>query len=67
MCAGPAGDVKEFGFREITNQQREPDAEQVPLQPVPVPPPEQLADPRLAVTICVSGMVSSAEVGRPLM
>ncbi len=33
------------------------------LQPVPMPPPELMADPRLAVTVCVSGMVSAAEVG----
>ena len=54
--------MKEFGFREITNQRKAPDAEEIPLQPVPVPPPEHMADPRLAVTVCVSGMVSSAEV-----
>lgn len=54
--------MKEFGFREITNQRKAPDVEKIPLQPVPVPPPEHMADPRLAVTVCVSGMVSSAEV-----
>ncbi len=56
------GDVKEFGFREVTNQRKDKDTEEVPLQPVPVPPPEQMANPSLTVTICVSGMVSSAEV-----
>ena len=57
-----AGDVKEFGFREITNQKKDPNADDVALQPVPVPPPEHMADPRLAVTVCVCGMVSAAEV-----
>ena len=56
------GDVKEFGFREITNEKKVPEAEEPPLQPVPVPPPERMADPSIAVTVCVSGMVSSAEV-----
>ncbi|CAL5224218.1 g6865 [Coccomyxa viridis] len=55
------GDVKEFGFREVTNQRKDTGAEELPLQPVPVPPPEHMADPSLTVTICVSGMVSSAE------
>lgn len=66
LSAGAAsGDVKEFGFREITNQRKAPDTEELALQPVPVPPPEHMADPRLAVTVCVSGMVSSAEVPSP--
>ncbi|CAK0785406.1 hypothetical protein CVIRNUC_008615 [Coccomyxa viridis] len=55
------GDVKEFGFREISNQKKTPDEDDVALQPVPMPPPELMADPRLAVTVCVSGMVSAAE------
>lgn len=63
MLPCPAtGDVKEFGFREVTNQRKDTGAEELPLQPVPVPPPEHMADPSLTVTICVSGMVSSAEV-----
>ena len=57
-----AGDVKEFGFREVTNQRKGADADEAPLQPVPVPPPERMANPSLAVTVCVSGLVSSTEV-----
>ena len=46
----------------MTDQRKDKGAEEVPLQPVPVPPPEHLADPSLTVTICVAGMVASAEV-----
>ena len=59
-CA--TGDVKEFGFREITDERKDTDAIEAPLQPVPVPPPERMADASLAVTVCVSGLVSSAQV-----
>lgn len=60
------GDVKEFGFRELphtgardagaaaTPGERQPQAELPALQPVPLAADGE-ADPRLALTICVSG------------
>ncbi|CAL8463668.1 g3202 [Coccomyxa elongata] len=55
------GDIKEFGFREVRNTRLAPGEEPPPLQPAPIAPPGTAADPRLALTVCVSGMVASEE------
>ena len=54
--------MKEFGFREVRDAQRPPDKEQPSLQPAPIAPQGCAADPRLALTVCVSGMIASVEV-----
>ena len=54
--------MKEFGFREVRDAQRPPYEEQPPLQPAPIAPQGSAADPRLALTVCVSGMIASVEV-----
>ena len=62
LSVGDAGDVKEFGFIEVRDTQRPPGEEPPPLQPAPIAPPGAAADPRLALTVCVSGMIASVEV-----
>ncbi len=64
-CGTPAaGDVKEFGFRGVPSGPVPPEAELPPLQPVPVLAPGMVADPRLALTIGVSGSIANAQVQR---
>ena len=64
-CGAPgAGDVKEFGFRGVPSGPVPPEAELPPLQPVPVLAPGMVADPRLALTIGVSGSIANAQVQR---
>ena len=61
-----AGDVKEFGFRDVgAALAAQPGSEPPPLQLVPVQAAGQAADPRLRVTICVCGMIASVEVILP--
>lgn len=59
-----AGDVKEFGFRGVPSGRVPPEAELPPLQPVPALAPGMVADPRLALTIGVSGSIASEQVQR---
>jgi hypothetical protein len=57
-----AGDLKEFGFRDIADRLLQPGSQLPPLQPAPVQDPSHAADPRLTVTVCVSGMIAAVEV-----
>ena len=58
-----AGEVKEFGFRPVPEGRQLPDSyAPPPLQPVPVPAPGMVADPRLALSIGVAGSIAVEEV-----
>ena len=58
----PVGDVKEFGFLGVPSRPLPAGAELPPLQPVPALAPGMVADPRLALTIGISGSIATKQV-----